>query len=142
MKMEVLISSETLARSQNATRNNNPEDHHLYSHRRENLKHYFITQRVLEFVHTMQGFCSYTSVTHKDHSCLTLKQFIPLQTVHMYCSAKTEMSLSLWSVLMCSIEYRSANCLSCAVCPAGWRTSNSLETYFECTGLKSRRTMG
>lgn len=38
LKIEALCSSETLAHIQSATLRNNPEDHHQYSNRRENLK--------------------------------------------------------------------------------------------------------
>jgi hypothetical protein len=39
--VEVVCSSETLASRQNTTLHNNPEDHHLFLHRRENIKSFF-----------------------------------------------------------------------------------------------------
>jgi hypothetical protein len=41
LKLKAVYSSETLVYRRKITRRNNPEDHHLYSHRRGNLKSYW-----------------------------------------------------------------------------------------------------
>jgi hypothetical protein len=43
LMMKAIQTSETLVNSYQSTRHYNPEDSHLYSHRRENLKSYNLT---------------------------------------------------------------------------------------------------
>jgi hypothetical protein len=44
LMMEAVQTSETFANSYQSTRHYNPEDGHLHTHRRENLKSYTIIQ--------------------------------------------------------------------------------------------------
>jgi hypothetical protein len=46
-KMETLCSSDTLPHSENTTRRNNPQDHHLYSRCRQNFKPYSNSNNVI-----------------------------------------------------------------------------------------------